>query len=131
MAAAAASLKMLSKSMEHTENTKKNKSKKAKLSPLETLQVYKDFKDFRKYVYRAIDKMPKWIKHSEGANCMQSIKVCVRCLSVIGRTYDREVKLHYIDAFLTEWDVVSDSIEFFFEVHGIMYNKMIIVKIHE
>lgn len=43
-----------------------------KLTPLETLKAYHDFKQFRKYMYVAIDKMPKWLKHSEGANCIVS-----------------------------------------------------------
>ena len=62
---------------------KDNTMGQRKLTPLETLPVYYEFKKFRKYMYLAIDKMPKWIKHSEGANCITSIKSCVRCLSVV------------------------------------------------
>jgi len=110
----------------------KNENKTAKLSPLEVLKVYKDFKDFRKYVYLAIEKMPRWLKNSEGANCIVSIKGCVRCLSVIARTYDKQTKLNYIDAFLTEWDTVSDSISFFFEVNGISnHQRAVMYKMRE
>lgn len=93
-----------------------NKTNKRRLTPIETLDAYKAFCDFRKYMYQAIEKFPKWIKHSEGAACIASIKDCVRFLSVIARTYDEKVKLNYIDAFLAEWDVVSDSVLFFFDV---------------
>ena len=99
-----------------------NKTNKRRLTPIETIDAYKAFCDFRKYMYQAIEKFPKWIKHSEGAACIASIKDCVRFLSVIARTYDEKVKLNYIDAFLAEWDVVSDSVLFFFDknlFHGI------------
>ena len=90
-----------------------------KPSHLETLKIYLAFKDFRKYMYVAIDKMPRWIKVSEGMECIRSIKQCIRFLSVVARSYDKRTKLAYIDRFLTEWDVIYDSISFFYEVKGI------------
>jgi len=106
--------------------------KKGNLSPMLVLPIYHEFRKFRKYMYMAIEKMPRWLKNSEGANCVMSIKTCVRCLSVVARTYDREVKLQYIDAFLTEWDVVSDSISFFHEAHGISnHQRAVMYKMRE
>ena len=55
------------------ENTDTNGQRK--LTPLLTLPVYYEFRKFRKYMYLAINKMPKWIKHSEGDNCIRSIKL--------------------------------------------------------
>lgn len=98
---------------------KENIPGQRKLSQLETLKLYEDFKDFRKYMYRAIDKMPRWIKCTEGMECIKSIKLCVRYLARIARTYDKRVKAQYIERFLDEWDVIYDSICFFFEVKGI------------
>ena len=89
------------------------------LSKLDTLLFYEDFKHFRKYMYQAIDKMPRWIKASEGMLCIKSIKQCLRYLSKIARAFGTNDKIVYIDKFLTEWDVVFDSISFFFEVDGI------------
>ena len=90
-----------------------------KLSQLELMNFYTDFKDFRKYMYRGIDKMPRWIKDSEGQECIHAIKQSLRYLSVVARTYDKPTKVRNIDLFLTEWDVVADSISFFAEVKGI------------
>lgn len=90
-----------------------------KLSQLETLRLYADFKAFRLYMYRAIDKMPRWIKCSEGIECIHSIKRCIRFLSPIARSYDNSIKRKYLWLFLQEWDVIFDSISFFFEVKGI------------
>lgn len=103
-----------------------------KLTPLLTLPVYYEFRKFRKYMYLAINKMPKWIKHSEGYNCIRSIKLCVRCLSVISRTYNHEVKVRHIDSFFVEWDAISDSIEFFAEVDGISnHQRAVMFKLKE
>ena len=110
--------------------SRENASRRRKPTQLETLKVYESFRRYRKYMYVAMDKLPRWIKNSEGVECIKSIKACIRCLSVIARSYDRNVKLHYIDLFLTEWDSISDSTMFFFEVSGIsrhqrdvMFNK--------
>lgn len=89
------------------------------LSKLDTLLFYEDFKHFRRYMYQAIDKMPRWIKVSEGMLCIKSIKQCLRYLSQISRAFGTNSKIMYIDKFLTEWDVIFDSISFFFEVNGI------------
>lgn len=94
-------------------------ARRRKPTHLETLRIYDAFRMYRKYMYVAIDKMPRWIKLSEGMECIHSIKKCIRCLSVVARTYDRKIKLRYIDAFLTEWDALGDSTLFFFEVNGI------------
>ena len=103
-----------------------------KLTPLLTLPVYYEFRKFRKYMYLAINKMPKWIKHSEGDNCIRSIKLCVRYLSVISRTYNHEVKIRHIDSFFVEWDAISDSIEFFAEVDGISnHQRAVMFKLKE
>ena len=103
-----------------------------KLTPVETLPVYHEFRKFRKYMYLAINKMPKWIKHSEGDNCIRSIKLCVRYLSVISRTYNHEVKIRHIDSFFVEWDAISDSIEFFAEVDGISnHQRAVMFKLKE
>lgn len=90
-----------------------------KLTPLETLPVYYEFKKFRKYIFIAIEKMPKWLKHSAGRDCEASVNICVRCLSVVSRTYDKIVKIAAIDSFLTEWDAISDLITLFAEVQGL------------
>ena len=112
------------------ENTDTNGQRK--LTPLLTLPVYYEFRKFRKYMYLAINKMPKWIKHSEGDNCIRSIKLCVRCLSVISRTYNHEVKIRHIDSFFVEWDAISDSIEFFAEVDGISnHQRAVMFKLKE
>lgn len=71
-----------------------------KLSQLDTLDLYADFRHFRKYMYVAIDKMPRWLKCSEGMECIHSIKRCIRCLSPIARSYDKAVKIKYIGLFL-------------------------------
>ena len=89
------------------------------MSQLDTLDLYADFRHFRKYMYVAIDKMPRWLKCSEGMECIHSIKRCIRCLSPIARSYDKAVKIKYIGLFLQEWDVIFDSISFFYEVKGI------------
>ena len=90
-----------------------------KLPQLETLRLYEDFKPFRKYMYVGINKMPGWIKNSEGRECVHSIKRCIRHLSVISRSYSREMKIRRLDAFMEEWDMIYDCISFFFEVRGI------------
>ena len=90
-----------------------------KLPQLETLRLYEEFKPFRKYMYVGINKMPAWIKNSEGRECIHSIKRCIRHLSVISRSYNREVKIRRLDAFMEEWDMIFDSISFFFEVRSI------------
>lgn len=98
---------------------KQNGAGRRKPTQLETLKVYESFRRFRKYAFVAIDNMPRWIKNSEGVELRRGIKVCLRCLSTIARTYDRAVKLAKIDEFLEEWDVISDSILFCFEAKGI------------
>ena len=101
------------------EAKKENGAGRRKPTHLETLKVYESFKRFRKYAFVAIDKMPRWIKNSEGVELRRGIKTCLRCLSKIARTYDKSVKLQMADAFLEEWDVISDSILFCFEAKGI------------
>ena len=115
-----------------------------KLTPLETLKAYHDFKQFRKYMYVAIDKMPKWLKHSEGANCIVSIKTCVRCLSVISRTYVSGMSFRTVSRFSRKlresattsgrFNLRKGTARMLFERFGRAvqlnehYNKMIIVK---
>ena len=102
-----------------TDAKKQNGAGRRKPTQLETLKVYESFRRFRKYAFVAIDNMPRWIKNSEGVELRRGIKVCLRCLSTIARTYDRAVKLAKTDEFLEEWDVISDSILFCFEANGI------------
>lgn len=90
-----------------------------KLTPVETLPVYHEFRKFRKYMFVAVEKMPKWMKHSAGADCNAAINICVRCLSVVSRTYDRNLKFEAIDRFLSEWDAISDLITLFSDVNVI------------
>ncbi|MBE6244272.1 MAG: hypothetical protein E7108_01955 [Bacteroidales bacterium] len=97
----------------------RNGSGGRKPSQLETLKIYTDFRAFRRYMYRAIDKLPRWLKCSEGMECIHSIKRCIRCLSPVARSYDNAVKRKYMALFLQEWDVIFDSISFFYEVKGI------------
>lgn len=90
-----------------------------KLTPMRTLPVYHEFKKFRKYMFVAIEKMPKWLKHSAGRDCEACISLCVRCLSVFSRTYDKGEKVRALESFLTEWDAMSDLISLFAEVQGL------------
>lgn len=89
------------------------------LSALDILDVYRKFKDFRKYVYRAIDRMPRWVKNSEGRECIKDIRKCIRHLSLIARSKNTEVKLFNITEFILLWDSIADSISFFYEVSAI------------
>lgn len=86
-----------------------------KLKKLDALKVYKAFKDFRTYAYLVIDKMPHWLKNSEGVICMREIKECVISISVLARSRDAAEKVEAINMFLAHIDCVYDSIDFFAE----------------
>ncbi len=86
-----------------------------KIKSLDGLKVYKTFCDFRTYVYLCVNRMPKWVKHSEGIACCKSVKNCVMCLSVISRSHSAEEKAEAITAFFAEFDCVYDSLGFFAE----------------
>ena len=86
---------------------------KFKIKSLDALKVYKAFCDFRTYVYLCVNKMPKWVKHSEGLICCKSVKNCVMCLSVISRSHSAEEKAEAITSFFAEFDCIYDSLNFF------------------
>lgn len=90
-----------------------------KLPQLETLRLYVDFRAFRRYMYIGINRLPHWLKNSEGRECVHAIKRCIRHLSVISRSYKRDVKITRLDLFLEDWDMIYDSISFFYEVREI------------
>lgn len=85
------------------------------VNKMASLKVYKAFRDFRTYAYLCIDKMPRWVKNSEGKECIRDIKECVMCLSVLCRSRDDAEKIRAVNTALMHLDCVCDSLDFFTE----------------
>lgn len=89
------------------------------VSSLAQLPVYLAFKKLSFWLFAVINRMPRWIKNSEGVQCITAVHNCVKCLSLVARTYDMKEKVRYIDSFFLQFDSVEFSIDFFIENHAL------------
>jgi hypothetical protein len=105
-------------------NSNKPKEKPTIVHGLDALPVYKDIKDVRcYYTVNVYPNIPNDLKHSVGRMILDLLFTSVEKLAKLIRTYDVQLKIQYLNEFLTDYEILLDRIEFLTDVKAIDYHK--------
>lgn len=105
-------------------NSNKPKEKPILVHQLDALPVYKDIKDLRKYFLLNVYKhLSNDMRHSVGTMILTLFFTSVEHLSKLVNTHDKDVKIQCLNAFLNDYEILLDRIEFLTDVNEIDYHR--------